>query len=279
MTRILIGSDPELFVTDEHGMFISGHDLIPGTKEVPHPVPRGAIQVDGVACEFNVDPAETKEEFSKSIRLVVNSMEEMIKNKHPGYSLEIVPTAYFNKAYFNTLPDDVRKLGCTPDFDAYTGEENVGPETTEPFRTGAGHIHVGWTENQLPDDEKHLKACRELTKELDCVLYPASLLWDTDEKRRTLYGRMGSFRPKSYGVEYRPLSNAYLGNKETQEYVFDLTKAVATQYFESSVRLVNDRVATGYVEDTLRGKSIRRAGLTQYLKYIGDTYGLPIQNR
>ena len=33
---------------------------------------------------------------------------------------------------------------------------------------------------------------------------------DTDQKRRTLYGKAGAYREKSYGVEYRTLSSFWL---------------------------------------------------------------------
>lgn len=279
MTRILIGTDPELFLIDENGKFRSGHDVIPGTKEMPHPVPRGAIQVDGVACEFNIDPAETKEEFSKSIRLVMNSLEEFVKNIQPGYSLEITPTAHFEKSYFEGLPEEVKKLGCTPDFDAYTGEENEPPETTEPFRTGAGHIHIGFGEGGYFPDEKHMSTCRELVKELDCSLYAASLQWDQDNKRRSLYGKMGSFRPKPYGLEYRPLSNAYLADKKTQEYVFEVTKHVATNFLCSSRRMCADRICNTFVESVLLDKVPGPAGLAAYTSYVEKTYQLPVYRR
>jgi hypothetical protein len=279
MTRILIGSDPEIFVMDENGQFRSGHDLIPGTKEQPHPVPCGAIQVDGVACEFNIDPASTAQEFSKNIRLVMNSLEEFVKGIQPGYSLEITPTAHFEKIYFESLPEEVKKLGCTPDFCAYTGEENESPETTEPFRTGAGHIHIGWGDGGYFPDEQHMKTCIGLVKELDCSLYASSLMWDHDTKRRSLYGKVGAFRPKPYGLEYRPLSNAYLTEKKTQEYVFEVTKNVASNYFSSARRISHDPLCGRFVENILLEKVPGPAGLAAYVSYIEKAFKLPVYRR
>jgi hypothetical protein len=277
--NIMIGSDPEVFVSNGKGVFVSAHDLIPGTKADPYPVPRGAIQVDGVAAEFNIDPAETVDQFTKNIRAVMNSLEEFVRELQPDYSLSIIPTAHFEKGYFDALPEEVKLLGCTPDFDAYTGEENTSPDTTETFRTGAGHIHIGWGNNLSVTDEGHIQNCRQLVKELDCTLYPSSLLWDDDNKRRTLYGKMGSFRPKSYGVEYRPISNAYLKDKSTQEFVFNTTKHVSDLFFRTGTRIANDPVAMQYVENTLLDKQISQVGLVHYLKYIGKTYDTPVFHR
>jgi hypothetical protein len=279
MPEILIGTDPELFVTDEHDRFISAHDLIPGSKEFPHPVPRGAIQVDGVAAEFNIDPVSKVDQFTKNIRSVMNSMEEYIKEKHPSYNLHIAPTAHFERAYFDLLPEETKKLGCTPDFDCYTGEENMPPETTESFRTGAGHIHIGWTRDASLGDEKHFKNCCDLVKELDATLFPASLLWDNDNKRRELYGKMGSFRPKPYGLEYRPLSNAYLKEKSTQEFVFNTSMYVAQLFFGTGTRVKNDKLAQRFVEDTLLDREMGQLGINKYLGYMGEKYGIPILHR
>lgn len=278
--RILIGSDPELFVFDDNkGKFISAHDLIPGTKDMPYPVPRGAIQVDGVAAEFNIDPAETVDEFTKNIRSVMSSMEGFIKEMKSDYELAITPTAKFEKEYFDALPDEVKLLGCNPDYDAYTGDENTPPETTEPFRTGAGHIHIGWTAGASAGDETHLDNCRELVKELDATLYPASLLWDSDDKRRTLYGKIGCFRPKHYGLEYRPLSNAYLKEKSIQEYVFKTAKHVSELFFTTGTRISRDRVATMMVNNVLLDKPVSIPGVRQYLKHIEKSYGTPVCGR
>lgn len=55
-----IGADPEVFVGRE-GQFFSAHGLVPGNKRRPHKVDRGAVQVDGMALEFNIDPASSYE--------------------------------------------------------------------------------------------------------------------------------------------------------------------------------------------------------------------------
>jgi hypothetical protein len=67
---ILIGADPELFVFTRSGKPVSAHDLIPGTKYEPHEVGNGAVQVDGVAAEFNIDPAANEDEFFFNIAFV-----------------------------------------------------------------------------------------------------------------------------------------------------------------------------------------------------------------
>lgn len=143
MYAIKLGSDPEVFLRDTVGNFVSAHDLIPGSKHSPTRVRLGAIQPDGVAAEFNTDPADTEDEFLTNIESVMSQMSEQIKRLRPDLQIAITPTATFSREYFDSLPHVATELGCTPDFNAYTEVENTPPETSEPFRTGAGHIHVG----------------------------------------------------------------------------------------------------------------------------------------
>lgn len=234
----LIGADPELFVRHIDGHFISAHDLIPGTKDNPHPVKGGAIQVDGVAAEFNINPASSLVEFMGNIDLVLDDLHCRIEgNALSDMMLSYEPTAVFDKKYFDSLPVHAKELGCMPDFNAYTGKENTPPHTTEPFRTAGGHVHVGWGKYLDPNDEGHLAACIAATKQLDAVLYPASMTWDADDKRRSLYGARGAFRPKPYGMEYRSLSNAWLRTDQTVKFVYEQTVRAMDQLFNKGIVL------------------------------------------
>lgn len=252
---LMIGADPELFAYDlKSERFVSAHNLIPGTKYDPFAVKHGAVQVDGVACEFNIHPASTADDFVDNINSVVDIMSLMVKRTAGDHAILMAqPVAFFEEEYFNSLPPQALELGCEPDYNAYTGQENPRPETNEPFRTGAGHLHVGWDEDVPIFDPAHFFDCMQLTKQLDAALFIPSLLWDKDEKRRTLYGKYGSFRPKSYGVEYRPLSNSWVRLPAVQRWLFE-TIELATHcamggWFlrdEDFVKEMFERYDTGY---------------------------------
>ncbi len=205
--EILIGADPEFFVKPK-GMKdpVSAHGLVPGDKKHPHKVHNGAVQVDGTALEFNVDPAKGPKTFLRNI----NSVMEQIMDMTPGYEVFDGCVAEFGAAYIEGLPEEAKMLGCEPDYNAYTGKANPRPNAKTPFRTAAGHVHIGWTKDVDPHHPDHFEACRLLTKQLDFHLALPSLIWDGDKKRRDLYGQLGAFRPTHYGVEYRVLSNAWL---------------------------------------------------------------------
>lgn len=218
--NVSIGSDPELFVKRD-GKFVSGHELIPGTKENPHPVPQGAVQVDGTALEFNTRPALTLRAFNYSSNKVIAALQSMIPD---DYELVASPVADYTKEYLASLPKKATELGCSPDYNAYTGMENPIPDVELPFRTGSGHIHIGWTDVENPYSDEHMFECRALTQALDVFLGVPSLMIDKDKKRRKLYGKAGAFRPKSYGLEYRVLSNFWVLDDKLRGWVWNNTK-------------------------------------------------------
>ena len=205
---IKIGCDPEVFVKNARN-FISGHELIPGTKAEPYPVPNGAVQVDGMALEFNIDPAKTQKEFVHNVEHVLNTLKGMIPD---NLKIVIEPVAHFKKNYMEKQPEISKLLGCEPDYNAYTENTNPAPKSHPTMRTAAGHIHIGWRNNKK-FDKRHVDKCILLVKELDFTLGIPSMLVDRCNKRRKMYGRAGTYRPKPYGVEYRVLSNYWL--KET----------------------------------------------------------------
>ena len=220
----LIGADPEVFVTNKSNQFVSAFNMVPGDKANPYPVPFGAVQVDGMALEFNIEPASTREEFIHNVSAVYGTLKQMV----PEYNLHHVPVADFDPAYFETCDPSSKVLGCDPDFNAYTGLPNDPPQGDRPFRTASGHVHIGWTSGVDPQDPEHFADCRAVVKQLDWALGIPSQAYDKDVRRREMYGQLGAFRPKSYGVEYRVLSNAWLASKSLMGWVFDATQKAVT---------------------------------------------------
>lgn len=264
--KYTVGCDPELFLVDATGKFRSAHDLIPGEKMQPFRVSKGAIQPDGTSAEFNIDPAMTEEEFMVNIRTVLSELQKTVQKKDPSLSLKVSPVAFFDKDYFGSLPPSALAFGCTPDYNAWTGKKTKFVPTKETFRTGAGHVHVGWTAFEDVADEAHVFDCQEGTKQLDSVLFPMSLLWDSDEKRRTLYGKMGAYRPKSYGFEYRPLSNAWIADPDLHRWVYKATvKAMELlDSFDKPVRIWKDADLTIILQRLLEEKFVGKNLLLDY---------------
>lgn len=216
--NIKVGCDPELFLS--YGdKFISAFGLFPGTKSDPYQVDKGAIQVDGVALEFNIDPANSEDEFVSNIKTVVDQMYEMVKEVDPGIKLNFIPVARFDKKDFDLFPEECKLLGCDPDFNI-SGFMNIQPEELiqTPIRTASGHVHIGWTENQDPFSPEHFSEALNVAKHY----HSSSMFKLTAEERERLkfYGANGSFRPKSYGVELREHSNLWVQHEESQRKMY-----------------------------------------------------------
>ena len=254
------GCDPEFFILNAEGVTVSAHDLLPGTKHEPYKVPGGAIQVDGVAAEFNIDPASSFEEFNHNIVRVMKTLVSMLP---AGYKASIVPSVIFSPEEWDRIPDGAKVLGCEPDYNAWTGSVNPTPrDTTERLRTASGHLHIGWEGKVSDDPVMHVKNCNDLVTQLDWYLGGWSLLRDADPVRRRLYGKAGSCRYKPYGVEYRVLSNFWLMTKTRRLEVWNrMNKAIydmATLFRPEKNKIHNNNLVHR-INNSIRESSFERA--------------------
>lgn len=215
MNKFSIGADPEVFVQDG-GKFISAHDLVPGTKQNPHPVKDGAVQVDGMALEFNINPSYSEEEFLANMESVSSQLASMIGDKKFLHTCSV----FFEEADIKHVPTINLELGCMPDYNAYTLVENPPPNSKLLMRTAGGHLHLGGFDTDNEWSGEHYELSAKLARAMDRYVGIYSILWDSDDKRRTLYGKAGSFRPKTYGMEYRTLSNAWMFSKDIMSFVY-----------------------------------------------------------
>lgn len=213
--QVLVGCDPEVFVKKD-GVFVSAYGLIKGDKKNPQKVNRGAVQVDGMALEFNTDPAETEDEFLLNVSDVFNTLKLMC----PNHEIATVPVADFSLDYIKAQPQEAKELGCDPDFNAWLSSVNEKPNGEVPMRTASGHVHIGWGKDFDTNSYDHQLTCEAVVKQMDFYLGLPSLRYDNDLRRRSLYGKAGCYRPKVYGTEYRTLSNAWLKSPELIKWVF-----------------------------------------------------------
>lgn len=224
--KLTVGADPEWFLKDKDGKNVSAHGIISGSKRDPHPLDHGFVQLDGTSIEANIPPATTASDFAGSVQRTL----DCIRRAVPGdYTFDFSPSVKYDRDYFDlVIPQDCKELGCDPDYNAYEGGK-VNPKPNpegSTLRTGAGHLHLGWGTNFDPSDSSHIWDCCYLVQNLDRFFGPFEVLWDQDTERRNLYGKPGAFRPKSYGVEYRVLSNAWLKYPKLWPWIFNSTKFV-----------------------------------------------------
>lgn len=214
------GCDPELFCVNDKGELVNAAGLIPGTKQDPFKVDHGAIQVDGMALEFNIDPVDNFNDFNRNIVTVLKQLKAFLPS---GYGFKIEPSVRFSPEVMSAADEVAKALGCDPDYNAWTGEVNPYPDTqVDPYlRTASGHVHIGWTENENIDEQFHRNNGFDLVKQLDWFLGAWSVQKDADPTRRQLYGKAGACRIKPYGVEYRVLSNFWLKDRDSRRQVWN----------------------------------------------------------
>ena len=236
--NLLVGGDPEFFLYDRKiSEYVSAHNMLPGTKEAPHKMKCGHVQVDGTAVEFNIDPASSEEEFIENVHGAINCIREMVD---PRYDFIFTPYVQYTAPTFAKIPKKALELGCNPDFNGYTFQRNPVPNTGGKYqmiRTGSGHVTVGFTPELLSEDEytgmDHLLTCGRIARNLDVTLGVPSVDWDRDRVRRGLYGQAGAFRPKPFGIEYRVLSNKWLTSTDYMRLVYRGAVEGVLDYFNN----------------------------------------------
>lgn len=261
--KIKVGADPEIFILNRRGHVVSGHGIIPGTKAEPYKVKSGAVQLDGMAAEFNIDPAETVEEFEANILTVMGELKQFLPS---GYDFARKSSHTFSDKFMNAQPEHTKVLGCDPDFDAYSGKINPSPSllwVSPGFRTVSGHVHVGWEGAEDEDAANNFDNARTVARQLDCFLGAPSILADPKGGiRRNLYGKAGAFRPKKYGMEYRVLSNFWIFHREHIRWVFNNT-------FSAFYRMIEDgddltRSVGNTFRDFIKGRFSQRSSIIYY---------------
>lgn len=215
-----LGCDPELFLQHaQTGRFISSVGLIGGTKDFPMPIGEGcAVQEDNVAVEFNTPPCASAAEFINAINYNLDFLRQTAATR--DLNLCIQPSAVFDDEQLAS--DAAQEFGCEPDFNAWNGgRQNPRPSAdNKNLRSAGGHIHIETDLN-----------CLDLVKAMDLYVGCPMIEFDKDTDRRSLYGKAGAFRKKSYGVEYRTASNAWITSDDRIQWAWDQT-AKAIEFVE-----------------------------------------------
>ena len=235
ISNVLRGADPELFLRDmKDNTPVVSIGKIGGTKTSPREIGGGfALQEDNVTVEFNIPPASSKQQFQASISFMLEFLRAELEPK--GLTLDISATQDFT--LLDLSHPQAQELGCEPDYNAWTGRVNPRPIAPETLRSSGGHLHIGY-------DNPSAKLSREIIKAHDLFCGVASLIYDSDSRRRDIYGKAGACRIKGYGVEYRTLSNFWIRSPELTAWLYEQS--------EKAINFVNK----GNTIDVNTGKSI-----------------------
>lgn len=272
---ITIGADPEVAVISvKEQRYVSAYNMIEGTKLKPEPVGCGQILVDGTMLEYGIEPCSTAQQFEERNKTMLDVLSNRIGS---DYKLDISSSVIFDKIYFDHRSEAEKELGCAPDFNAWSGGSmNPSPKLHNLYvhtRVCGGHIHIGWTQNADVTSASHLWDCRTVVKALDCYVYPYLHLIEPNGVRKNLYGKLGAFRPKSYGVEWRVPSNQWLKDANLWKGLFTLIHQVVSAVKNGSInptaltlKLVDENISK------LTGKKLKGADEYFEEKLSSDRY-------
>ncbi|AUR99150.1 COOH-NH2 ligase-type 2 [Vibrio phage 1.262.O._10N.286.51.A9] len=275
--KVTLGSDPEIFITKDDGTPWGGLQTgITGTKENPQNTDYGAIQVDGMALEYNTVPTDSVEfwgHYHDKALEHINTCAKSIGCKHSKASL-----LYFDK-YMDSVSttEDETIFGCSPDHNADTMKENLMPDNdgSIKFRTTGGHVHIGLSKwSDLSSGVEHQLA-QKVIYVCDLLLGVPSIKADKNGlPRRKLYGSAGAYRIKPYGVEYRTLSNFWVFDKAFQKYIFtSLTKVFSDDANFANVANIAIKYRNDIVEYINTGKIPHTTVCEEISKIIKDVGG------
>lgn len=241
-TLPLIGADPEMFVAC-NGVISSAIGFVGGTKEEPRPVQFGALQEDNVLLEFNITPASDLSQFRNNIHQVMAQANDSIRQ----YQLQIareLSSHSFTEGELRNFGEKAFVFGCDPDFNAWNSMANPKPNAKDVgLRTAGGHIHIGYSHIEEVNGIKN----EDLIRMCDYYLGLPSVLLDKDDRRRELYGKGGAFRHKSYGAEYRTLSNFWI-----------FSDNLIAWAYENSVKAYLDLEKLAGYESIISGDEVQR---------------------
>lgn len=270
--ELLVGADPEFFIRDAvttRPLIICG--LLGGTKERPMPMQglaKGfAYQEDNVMAEFNVPPTDSLHTFYNNIQSGLGYVVSILQRTNPNIQADPRCEILFPIAELNTHAKAL-EFGCSPDFDGWRNGEpcpQIDPaalvDGKSALRCAGGHLHFGYT-SEIPHPI--------MAQFCDLLIGLPSLRRDKQIKRRALYGTPGRFRPTSYGIEYRTLSNFWLFDSHAVETIFmygvDYLRWILTMSISEAQSLYR-RIPWADVDRVMRANDVDGAAeLTDYAK-------------
>lgn len=260
-----VGSDPEFFLVDKDSReIISAIPFIPGDKYDPYQIPNLSdghmIQTDNVMVEYCLPATAKANNLYRSYRDCV-----LYTNSIVPSHLEVELKQSGRVSESQLLDPRTKVFGCDPDYDVWKdGIQNEVTSKDTNLRTCGGHVHIGYND---PDMETSI----DIIKALDIFLGIPSVILDSDRERKKMYGKAGAYRFKSYGVEYRSLSNFWFENEDIVQLIFNGIQMAINFVNEDKVNKLTDKqvmeiqlcINTG--DETLAYQLISQFGLRTLL--------------
>lgn len=254
-----IGTDPEFFIRQRGGKYVTAETMFPGTKEEPHLMTSGAgLQTDNVAVEFASPVANNGKELVDHLK---NTFHELFKMMPPEHVLDVAPSAEFDADQLTS--EQANLFGCSVSYNAWELRPNEPPDaTTTRRRSIGGHIHVGAKEGEGNDFLFDAYGKINTVCLMDAVHGIISVVLDHSEasiKRRELYGKAGDHRPTDYGVEYRTLSAFWMKSPNLVMLIESLTQDVLKLMREGKNKAFIESIGADVIQNTINTGDIKEA--------------------
>lgn len=232
---ISIGSDPEFAIGKkivkkniEKTMTLPSFLFIKGTKDDPESLENGFfILKDNLLIEGNIPPSKTKAGFIDNMAFLKDLISVILRPEN-AFIIEDDVVEY-EKDHIYT--DDGQEFACSSFRDPYLNISVVTPIIESDKRPIGGHIHIGYESDNKDDDYELIN--RRLAKVWDYfVVFPSDEIYYSEFRRKN-YGKYGSYRDTSYGMEFRALGG-YFMKDEFLGWIYDQT--VKTVNFVNDVK-------------------------------------------
>ena len=255
---VSLGCDPEFFFKDDKGNTTGSEKILPPTgiktdqatmDECQRKGMRcmnigSQIVVDGVQAEINPKEATCRAVMGYEISNCFRDLSRALKGRN--VKVDVAPVVEVSQAEMDTLSDASKVFGCAPSTNVYTqGTSKIKVDPRKyTKRSAGGHLHLGdydyrsdYTPAQWSRTFKALKNVDVMVPMLDIIVGNTCVLLDRDpsnKERRKNYGRAGEFRLKSYGIEYRTLSNFWLRSYPLMGLVMGLARFAVNAVAQST---------------------------------------------
>lgn len=234
--NVVIGCDPEFFFSS-NGHVVGSEKILPeqglqydpkkdysgpdGAHTTP-PNTESRFIIDGVQAELNPRPNTCRANLGNEIGACFRKLYKQLKENGRNVGVDFKPLVDISQEELDSLSEKSKVFGCAPSTNAYKSDDEakikVDPKKYLK-RSAGGHIHLGHNAGYWgggTTDEMMKKALSDPATTipmLDLIVANTCVLIDRDPgniERRKNYGRVGEYRLKDYGLEYRTLSNFWL---------------------------------------------------------------------
>jgi hypothetical protein len=236
-----LGCDPEFFLTSKDGAVIGSEKVLPkdGLKAEGT---YGKIIIDGVQAEINPLPSTCRQSLAYAIGYCFGQLNRSLEAQGLGQiSVKTDPLVDVSQTEMDSLSERSKIFGCDPSMNVHEkGQSKIEADPKKYLkRSAGGHIHLGFIKGAAEcykDVSTSLKNIDVMVPMLDIIVGNTCVLLDRDPnniERRKNYGKVGEFRLKEYGLEYRTLSNFWLRSYTTMSFVMGLAR-MAVHFVEQS---------------------------------------------